>query len=111
MPPWVKWIPLAVLTLWVSLHFLRLGWIAANLSETDVIDIYANQYLEDRRRDGTGEGAQKSDCLAYPGEIRGIWFVVACGPKPFDAARHYEYHVNRFGALQFSGGPNLAPEI
>lgn len=96
MPRWLWWVPLGVIVTLMALYFFRLGWIAANLTETDVITAYAQQYLEDRARDGTGDGAAISDCFAYPGEDAGIWLHVLCGP-PDDPSRQYEYEVDRWG--------------
>ncbi|MGP6085543.1 hypothetical protein [Antarctobacter jejuensis] len=96
MPRWLWWMPLVGIVTLMALHFFRLGWIAANLTETDVIEAYAQQYLKDRARDGTAEGARRSDCVAYPGEDAGIWLHVLCGP-PGDPSRQYEYEVDRLG--------------
>jgi hypothetical protein len=119
MPRWLWWAPLGLLTLWAAVHFFRMGWIALRMTETDVINSFATRYLESRHRDGTAAGARATDCVAYPGEDRGIWLVISCGPTPYDPHRHYEYNVNRFGGLEYGSGPgsgrafplDMRPEI
>ncbi len=98
MPRWIWWAPLAVFLLWWGWLGFRWGWIAATTTETDVINAYADRYLEDRARDGTGAGARITDCVAYPGTERGIWLHVVCGPAG-DPSRRYEYEVNRLGGF------------
>ena len=70
------------------------------LTETDIIEAYAYQYLTD-----AGEGAQRTDCRAKPGGNSATRMVVICGPEPFDASRHYEYHVGPLGGLIKENGP------
>ncbi|WP_323770098.1 hypothetical protein [Antarctobacter sp.] len=96
MPGWVWWMPLVGLVSLMAVHFFRLGWIAANLTEGDVIAAYAQRYLKDRARDGTATGARISDCVAYPGEDAGIWLRILCGPSG-DPFRQYQYEVDRLG--------------
>ena len=78
------------------------------MSETDVINAFAAQYLADRDHDGTRSGASLTDCAAYaarngdPG-----WLVVVCGPSPFDATRHYAYVVDHSGRLIERRGPDF----
>ncbi|MEM1352227.1 MAG: hypothetical protein AAGF27_07770 [Pseudomonadota bacterium] len=105
MPRWVWFLPLGLITVILGLWGFRLGWIYATITETDVIETYAQRYLQNRAGDGTAAGASSTDCVAYPGADRGIWIVVSCGPAPRDLSRHYEYHVNRLGGLEFRGGP------
>lgn len=97
MPRWLWFSPLALITVLVGLWAFRLGWIAAHTTETEVINHYAQKYLADRSRDGTLEGASVTDCVALPGEGKGIWLHIVCGPSPTDGSRQYEYEVNRFG--------------
>ena len=85
-----------------------LGLLAAALyqratlqvTETQIIETYASQYLEQ-----AGQGAKLTDCRAVPGQSAATRMVVICGPEPFDAARHYEYHVGPLGGLITKHGP------
>ena len=96
---WWLWLPVVALTLAVGVYALRLGWVAATITETDVIERYAAVYVGET-------GAARTDCRAVPGQGGAVWLVVICGPVPFDPARHYEYHANRLGGLVFQGGPS-----
>ena len=113
MRRWLLWGPLGLLLIGAAYAGITFGLGASRVSETDVINRYATQYLEDRAEAGTGQGATLSDCVAYPGapEDRGVWLVVSCGPTPYDSARHYEYYVNRFGRLTSAGRPDNRGEI
>lgn len=93
---WLIWMPLVAMVSLLSIHFFRLGWIAVNMTETEVIGFYAQRYLADRARDGTGDGAARHDCVAYPGKDDGIWLHIVCGPAG-DPSRQYEYEVDRWG--------------
>lgn len=106
MPRWVWFVPLGAITLALGLWGFRMGWIAATITETDVINTYAQKYLADRAERGSGEPPAATDCVAYPGQTQGIWLVVSCGSESADAGARYEYHVNRFGGLEFQGMPN-----
>ena len=99
MNRWIWWVPLAVFALWWGWLGFRWGWIATTTTQTDVIEVYAQRYLADRTRDGTGEGARLTDCVAYPGPDAGVWLHVVCKPMPPDPAPSYEYEVNRLGQL------------
>jgi hypothetical protein len=89
MPRWLWFAPLSVLLLLLGVWAFRMGWIAATISETDVISAYAARYLEAR-----GPGASPSDCAARPGRMRGVWIVVVCTAP--DGTRHV-YAADRFG--------------
>lgn len=107
MARWLWWVPIGVLTLWLALHFFRLGWISANLTETEVIDTYAEKYLHDVLRDGVADGRAKSDCVAYPSADSRIWLVVVCAPNN---RRGYEYHVDSLGQFVHGGDRPILPE-
>jgi len=87
MPRWVWFVPLGLATLIGALLAFRYGWIAATITETDVINVFALRYITE---DG-GPDAQASDCIAVPGQIDGAWITVRCGD--------FTYHANRFGSL------------
>lgn len=105
MPRWLWWTPLALVAMAGALFSFRMGWIAATTTQMDVINKFAARYLENRLRDGTAEGAKVTDCVAYPGEDRGVWLIISCGPTPPDPVRSYEYHVNRFGNFEYGWNP------
>ena len=50
------------------------GWqMGQPLSETDVLDFYAAEWVD------TGpEGASASDCFGVPGDTAEVWIVVTC---------------------------------
>lgn len=97
MPRWLWWAPFALLTLAGAIYVFRLGLIAATITETDVINRYAQMYV----MEGSA-GAVLEDCHARPGrEEPGIWIVVVCaGPEGLRS-----YHVNRFGGLEYRDRP------
>jgi hypothetical protein len=92
MPRWGWFIPLGLVTLLGALVAFRYGWIAATITETDVINAMATRYLS---VDG-GPDAQLGDCVGLAGQINGAWITVQCG--------EFGYHVNRFGRLISVGG-------
>ena len=93
------WAPLGLAAVAAALVGLRYGWIATQITETDVITHYAQKYLSDH-----GASARLEDCVARPGQsARGVWIVVSCQPEGVQG--RYEYHVNRFGALSFGTRP------
>lgn len=91
MPRWVWFAPLAALAVAIGAWAFRWGWIAATLTETDVITTYSARYLEER-----GEGARLTDCTAQPGALEPVWILVTCVDQ--DQTR-YDYPVDRFGRL------------
>lgn len=97
MPRWVWFLPLGVVVSAGALQAFRLGWIAANMTETAAIEAYAARYVQQT-------GAPAAHCSARPGEK--VWLIVRCGLG--DTAR--EYHVNRFGGLQKAYGPGAASD-
>lgn len=89
------WLPLGLFGLFWAILGLRYGWVAATMTETDVIKRYAERYVE-----AAGDGAALSDCHAYPGEgLPGIWLVVRCAP-PQSAGPNHLFFVNRLGGLE-----------
>lgn len=91
VPRWLWFLPLAMATVLGGLWAFRLGWVAATITETDVINAFAQQYLETE-----GPPAKPTDCVARPGATPGVWIIVTC-----QSARgmRYDYAVNRFGTL------------
>ncbi len=97
MPRWLWFLPLGLLVLFGALQAFRLGWIAANLTESETIAAYAARYANQE-----GAGVENWDCLARPGET--VWLVIRCGtPGAF-----WEYRVNRFGGLVGLSPPGQA---
>ena len=92
MPHWVWWVPLGLATLVGALVAFRYGWIAATITETDVINAMANRYVT---QDG-GPDATAGDCVGLAGQVANAWLTVRCGDTV--------YHVNRFGRLISTGG-------
>lgn len=88
---------LSLLALLAALLYQRAALL---ITETEIIEAYADRYLAD-----AGEGAKRTDCRAQPGTGSGVRMVVICGPAQFDAARHYEYHVGPLGGLITKHGP------
>lgn len=90
MPRWIWFTPLVLLILALAAWAFRLGWIAATITETDVINIYAHRYLAE-----AGAVARLTDCTALPGDQSGVWIIVRCiGPDG-----RYDYPISRFGRL------------
>lgn len=85
MPRWLWWTPLAVLTVVAGLLLFRQGWIAAHMTETDVINHYAARYVADH-------GGSRTDCIALPGRADDVWIEVRCGATVI-------YPVDRAGRL------------
>ena len=69
----------------VAVIGLRLGWLAASLTETDVIERYAAAYLAE-----AGAGAALSNCHAETGQGHWVKLRVIC--------RHPDGREWRFGA-------------
>ena len=105
MPRWALFLPFALMVALAALFGWRQGWLVANVTETQVIEAYAERYLAARAAAGTGADAARSDCRARPDPGGASWLVVVCGPEPYDPARHYTYYVNRFGGLDRVVGP------
>ncbi len=90
-PRWLYWMPLAVVTVCGALWLFRLGWIAAHVDESALLDHYARLYVAE-----TGAGARLSDCVGRPGQGDGVRLVISC--TGHDGNRRV-YAIGRFGAL------------
>ena len=87
----LRWGPLAVVTLIGALFVFRLGWIAAHLDESALLEHYAGLYVAE-----TGDGAKPSDCVGGLGTRRQVRLVIRC-TTPQGALR--VYMIGRFGRL------------
>ncbi|MEM6939844.1 MAG: hypothetical protein AAF943_15010 [Pseudomonadota bacterium] len=108
---WLWWAPLALLTLGIALLGLRWGWVAATITETDVITRYAQRYVNTH-----GGAAKPTDCFAMPADhYEGVWLVVRCVPLDPQQGPTYDYYVNRMGGYLFGEKPQgdvfAPPEI
>lgn len=90
-PRWLYWMPLAVVTVCGALWLFRLGWIAAHVDESALLDHYARLYVAE-----TGDGARLSDCVGRPGQDRAVRLVISC--TGHDGNRRV-YAIGHFGGL------------
>ncbi len=90
-PRWLYWMPLAVVTICGALWLFRLGWIAAHVDESALLDHYARLYVAE-----TGGGARRSDCVGRPGQDPAVRLVISCTGT--DGTRRV-YAIGRFGGL------------
>jgi hypothetical protein len=90
---------LGLATLVGALLAFRTGWIAATISETDVITAFSQRYVQ---QDG-GPDAGLDDCVGLAGQIEGAWITVRCAD--------IQYHVNRLGRLISTDTPPNRPSI
>lgn len=86
MPRWWIFAPLGGFVGLIALVALLYGKDIAALSESEVINRYAERYVVE----SGNPNAQITDCLAVPGQGQ-VWLTVRCAG--------YDYDVNRFGGL------------
>lgn len=91
---------IALLSLMLLLAVLQYQRASLRITETQIIETYASQYLT-----LAGDHAKLTDCRAVPGQKTATRMVVICGPDPFDATQHYEFHVGPLGKLITRHGP------
>ncbi len=102
---WLWWMPLGLLILSAAAMGLRLGWIRATITESDVIAKYAQRYV-----DSHGPDARLSDCVGLSGESLPeiwprIWIMIRCGPPANGQGESYVYYVNRLGGFEYGERP------
>lgn len=104
MPRWVWFAPFGILVIVLALWGFRWGWVAATISETDVIESWTAHYLAQT------PGGRATDCTGQPGQQPNIWILVSCIHAD---GQRIDFPVDRFGrlrALAPQPQTGLAPE-
>lgn len=107
MPRWMWFAPVFVLVLIAGYTGLKLRLERDAVTESAVIEYYAEQYLADHQR-AVGPGAKITDCVGVPGEVGQVWIEVRCAPPGGEPA--FLYGANRGGALLYAARETEAPE-
>ena len=76
---------------------LVLGRYVASLTETQMIDAAAADYVATER--ARGNDVAPIDCVARPENGIANWLIVTCTPGHLAPEQAYEYHVNPFGQI------------
>ncbi|WP_439140740.1 hypothetical protein [Planktotalea sp.] len=101
MPRWLLWTPIAALTVATAFFGLRAGWHVSALTESDVINRAAANYLSgDAMR-------QATDCEAKPSEVDDVWLIVICRASTGETEI---YQANRYGRVQLGSTSYGQPE-
>lgn len=77
----------------VAVIGLRLGWVSATLTETEVIERYASAYLQE-----AGDGAALTDCHAETGQAPWIKLRVVCRNS---LGREWRFGAGLWGQLVY----------
>ena len=77
----------------VAVIGLRLGWVAATITETEVIGRYASAYVTE-----AGGGAELTDCHAEAGQTWWIKLRVVCVSPD---GREWRYGAGLWGQLMY----------
>ncbi|MEM1235617.1 MAG: hypothetical protein AAGI10_01520 [Pseudomonadota bacterium] len=107
MPRWMWFAPFFVLVLIVGYTGIKLRLERDAVTETAVIEYYAEEYVEDHAA-VIGEGASVTDCVGVPGDVGQVWIEVRCTPPGGEAA--FLYGANRGGGLVYAARENEVPE-
>jgi len=107
MPRWKWFLPFGILMAVLAYNGVKLGIERAGVTESDVINFYAERYLEDHRRI-IGSEAALTDCIAVPGGETGVWIEVRCQPQGGEPA--FLYGANRAGAQVYAARDGEVPE-
>jgi hypothetical protein len=102
MPRWIWFAPFGVLVVALGAWAFRLGWIAATITETDVIEAWTEHYL------AAQPGARATDCMAQPGRSEAVWVLVSC---IHGDGRRFDFPVDRMGRLLDVSGRPDAPGV
>ncbi len=95
-------VTVVVLCVVAALLGLRAGWRYATITETEVIDAAAADYLAHAAAEG--HEVSVTDCAARPGQGK-VWVIVLCVPQSDTDARRTEYYISRWGRMEkFLGG-------
>jgi hypothetical protein len=101
MPRWLLWTPIVALTVATAFFGLRAGWHVSALTESDVINRAAADYLR-------GEvNRRASDCEARPSDAGDIWLIVTCTSQ---AGETEVYQASRYGRVQLGSASYGKPE-
>lgn len=101
MPRFLWFVPLGLLVVLVGLWAFRQGWVAATISETDVIEAWTAYYISEEA------GARRSDCSARPGRTDDVWLLVTCLHAD---GRRFDFPTDRLGRLVPASDASPAPE-
>ena len=101
IPPAVLLV-VAVLTLAAGTLGYLAGSRQADLSESDVINAYADRYVRDQGLDPV----ETRRCHAVPGQSEPVWLIVVCAQGQ---ATERAYFVGRNGALLHEGRADDRP--
>jgi len=106
MPRWMWIAPLGLLTLFLAFHGYKLSQDRARITETTVIDFYAERYLDDHARE-LGGAAALTDCVGVPGQAN-VWIEVRCSPA--SGAPDFIYGADRRGRMLYAGRAGEEPQ-
>ncbi len=101
MPRWLLWTPIAALTVATAFFGVRAGWHVSDLTESDVINRAAANYLQG------GAERQATDCAAKPSEQKGVWLIVTCSSSK---GAFEVYEASRYGKVRLGAAPLSKPE-
>ncbi|MEM7295768.1 MAG: hypothetical protein AAF330_03950, partial [Pseudomonadota bacterium] len=73
---------------------LRIGGEVAAITESDVIEMLAQVYV-DEHKERFGSPGLETDCIAVPSEALGIWIELRCTPEVHEQV--FTYGVTRSG--------------
>lgn len=71
-------LPLAAVLALAGVFGLWLGVASAPMTESEVIERYAAEYV-------TETGGERTDCYAVPAGVEGVWMIVICEAEGSEA--------------------------
>lgn len=102
MPRFLWFAPLGVFVALLGVWAFRQGWIAATISETDVIEAWTAHYM------AREPGARQGDCSAKPGHGTDVWILVTCVNSD---GRRFFFPTDRLGRLVPTPAGAEEPEV